>query len=224
MSVLTKYFDKVYCINLKRRQDRWKKCLIEFKKNNLDDIERYQAVDGKLFDWSTVTYDENLLSGELGILETHRNILTEAIENGYSSIVIFEDDVYFTPEIANLEEYINSVPDDWDMIYFGGNHTYSENHEMVNEKIMKLHNTFALEGIIIKNTMFYEILEITKERDKTIDTYYADLQKIRNIYGFQPNITLQKMDYSDIQNKKVDYFNNYNRINNQKYATKNNFN
>ncbi len=224
MSVLTKYFDRVYCMNLKRRQDRWKDSVLEFKKHNLDDVNRFEAIDGKLYDWSTVNYNENLLSGELGFIETQINIISEAIKNNYSSIVIFEDDVYFTSEIANLEEYINSVPNDWDMIYFGGNHTYGDQPEQINDKVIKLHNTFSTEGIIIKNTLFDVLLEITKDREKSMDSYYADLQKKYNVYGFYPNITLQKMGYSDIQNKKVDYFNNYNRINNEKYATKNNFN
>jgi len=224
MSVLTKYFDKAFCVNLKRRPDRWKNSLKEFAKHNLDDIERYQAIDGKLYDWSTTTYNENLLKGELGIMETHINIITEAIEKGYSSVVIFEDDVYFMPEIANLEEYINSVPSDWDMIYFGGNHTYGGIPDQVNEKIMRLHNTFALEGVVIRDTLFNKILELATKREKPIDGYYADLQKTNNIYGFFPNMTVQKIDYSDIQNKKVDYFNNHNRINNNTHATKNIFN
>lgn len=221
--ILTEYFDKIYCINLKRRQDRWKKCLKEFQKNNLEGVERYQAVDGKLYDWSSTKYNPELLKGELGILESHINIITEAVEKGYSSILILEDDVYFTPEIAKLEEYLSEVPSDWDMIHLGGNHTYGNVPEMVTEKIMRLHNTFATEAVIIKNTLFQKILDITKDRQHQIDAYYAMLQKTENIYGVYPNITLQKIDYSDIQNKVVDYFNNKELINKQTNATKNPF-
>lgn len=221
--ILTEKFDKIYCINLKRRQDRWKKCLKEFKKNNLEGIERYQAIDGKLYDWSSTKYNPDLLKGELGILETHINIIKEAVENGYSTIMILEDDVYFTPEIAKLEEYLSDVPSDWDMIHLGGNHTYGNVPEMVTDKIMKLHNTFATEAVIIKSTIFQKILDITEKREHQIDAYYAMLQKTDNFYGCYPNITLQKIDYSDIQNKVVDYFNNKELINKQTHATKNTF-
>lgn len=224
MSALINNFDKVYCINLKRRQDRWKKCLVEFKKNNLVGIERYQAIDGKLYDWSTTTYDPKLLKGELGILETHINIITEAVEKGYESVVMLEDDVYFTPEIAKLEEYLNDVPSDWDMIYLGGNHTYGLIPEMVTDKIMKLHNTFATEAVIIRKSLFQKILDITQPREHQIDWYYSNLQKSNNVYGCYPNITLQKIDYSDIQNKVVDYFNNDGLNNKNLHATKNIFN
>lgn len=221
--ILTEHFDKIYCINLKRRQDRWKKCLLEFKKNNLEGIERYQAIDGKLYNWSSTKYNPDLLKGELGILETHIIIITEALEKGYSSVLLLEDDVYFTPEIAKLDEYLNDVPSDWDMIHLGGNHTYGMIPEMVTDKIMRLNNTFATEGVIIRNTIFQTILDITKDREHQIDTYYAKLQKTHNFYGCYPNITLQKIDYSDIQNKVVDYFNNKEILNKQTNATKNSF-
>ena len=35
---MKKYFDKIYCINLDSRPDRWKECLEEFKKIGIDDI------------------------------------------------------------------------------------------------------------------------------------------------------------------------------------------
>jgi GR25 family glycosyltransferase involved in LPS biosynthesis len=221
--ILTDKFDKIYCINLKRRQDRWKKCLKEFKKNDLEGIERYQAIDGKLYNWSSTKYNPSLLKGELGVLETHINIISEAVVKGYSSIMILEDDVYFTPEIAKLDEYLSDVPSDWDMIHLGGNHTYGPVPEMITDKIMRLENTFATEGVIIRNTIFQTILDMTKDRERQIDGYYAILQKTHNFYGCYPNITLQKIDYSDIQNKVVDYFNNKGLINKQTNATKNSF-
>ena len=45
--VLTDYFDKVYCINLDRRLDRWIKVSEIFKKNRFTNIERFPAIDGK---------------------------------------------------------------------------------------------------------------------------------------------------------------------------------
>ena len=43
---MKKYFDKIYCINLDSRPDRWKECLEEFKKIGIDDIvERFPAAE-----------------------------------------------------------------------------------------------------------------------------------------------------------------------------------
>ena len=39
---LTNYFDKVYCINLDDRKDRWEECVDEFNKiDALNDVERF---------------------------------------------------------------------------------------------------------------------------------------------------------------------------------------
>ena len=46
MKTLNLYFDKIYCINLDRRDDRWEECIVEFNKHNLI-VERYKAFDGK---------------------------------------------------------------------------------------------------------------------------------------------------------------------------------
>ena len=107
MSILSKYFDKVYCVNLNRRPDRWEKVQSEFAKFGFDEVERYEAIDGKDFDWSNIKYNPSLLVGELGLVETNINIIKEAIEKKYKSVLIFEDDVYFTDEINKLDEYIN---------------------------------------------------------------------------------------------------------------------
>ena len=115
---LKNYFDKIYCINLDRREDRWDETLVELNKWGLSDyISRYSAVDG-----NTLNNDTTINNGELGILNTHINIISEAKENDYKNILILEDDIEFTEEIKNLDEYMSLVPSDWDMIYFGGNH------------------------------------------------------------------------------------------------------
>ena len=56
-----------------------------------------------------------------------------------------------------------------------------------------------------KDTLFDVILEVTKRRMKQIDAYYADLQKGYNAYSFTPNMALQYEDFSDIQNRNVNY-------------------
>jgi len=65
---LDKYFDKIYCINLDRRKDRWKETEKELKKwGLLDQVERYSAVDG-----TSLENPYSINNGELGILTTQR--------------------------------------------------------------------------------------------------------------------------------------------------------
>jgi len=207
MSILKTYFDKVYCINLERRPDRWDKVNIEFNRVGFDDVIKFKAIDGKKLDTSKFKHNPNLLLGELGVMETHINIITEAKENKYSSVLILEDDVLFTDEINGLKDYMESVPDNWDMIYFGGNHIYGRPPIKVNDNIIKLNKTVALQCVAIRATVYDRILDLVKNRNKQIDGYYADLHPVINAYGFTPNMAVQTIDYSDIQNKVVNYTN-----------------
>ena len=43
---LNQYFDKIYCVNLDRRPDKWAEAVEEFKKNNME-VERFAAIDGQ---------------------------------------------------------------------------------------------------------------------------------------------------------------------------------
>jgi GR25 family glycosyltransferase involved in LPS biosynthesis len=205
MSVFDRYFDKVYCINLDKRSDRWGKVSKIFVDNNIDGVERYSAVDGNSLNVDNITYNKSLLKGELGILETHIKLIKEAKEQKLKSILIMEDDVYFTKEIEKFDDYMSHVPNNWDMLFVGGNHLYGETPIKINEKIMKLNNTVAIHCLGVKDTLFDVILEVTKRRMKQIDAYYADLQKGYNAYSFTPNMALQYEDFSDIQNRNVNY-------------------
>ena len=53
MNPINNYFNKIYCVNLDRRQERWKEASDEFKKFSLD-VERFSAVDGSKLDLSNI--------------------------------------------------------------------------------------------------------------------------------------------------------------------------
>ncbi|TXG84560.1 MAG: glycosyltransferase family 25 protein [Spirochaetes bacterium] len=199
----TKHFERVYVINLDRRPDRYESFKQELAKHNIVDVERFSAVDGT----TILANNIPLLAGEIGVLESHLAIIKKCKEDGIKNVLILEDDVYFTPEVNNLDEYLNSVPNDWDFIYFGGNHVYGTPPELVNEKIIKLNFTVALQCVAINHTMFDIIEAILPKMRKQVDAYYADLHKTFNAYGFYPNMAKQTAGFSDIQNRNVDYTN-----------------
>lgn len=147
----------------------------------------------------------HLMSGELGILETHFNLIKKCKEDKLNNVLIMEDDVFFTNEFKNLENYMSKVPNDWDFILFGGNHVYGKPPIKINDKVLKLNHTVALHCVVIKNTMFDVILNILNKKTKQVDAHYADLQKGYNTYCFYPNLAKQSVGFSDIQNKVVDY-------------------
>lgn len=203
-SVLLEYFDKIYCVNLERRVDRWEKVKLEFDRFNLKP-ERYLAVDGINYDWSKVNVNPTLLKGELGLVETHINIIQDAKLNDYRRILIFEDDVIFSEEFRNVENYLEKVPHDWDMLYLSGNHRNGKPPKKINDKVLDLNHTLTTHCIAINQSIYDDILNLITVRDKQIDVYYSEIQKKFNVYGFYPNIIFQDYGFSDIQDKNVNY-------------------
>jgi len=200
---LSKYFDKVYVINLDRRPDRYEAFKKEIAKYGIENVERFSAIDGTTIMGNNIP----LLAGEIGVLESHLEIIKKCKEDGLKNVLILEDDVYFSNEILKLDEYMNNVPSDWDFIYFGGNHVYGQPPKYINDKIVKLNFTVALQCVAINSSMFEIIEAILPKRKKQVDAYYAELHNRFNAYCFYPNMAKQTAGYSDIQNRNVDYSN-----------------
>ena len=200
---LKKHFDKIYVINLDRRPDRFETFKKELSKYDINDVEKFSAIDGSKIE----IINSPILSGELGVLESHLEIIRKCKEENIKNVLILEDDVYFTDEVLNLDDYMSKVPSDWDFIYFGGNHVYGQKPQLINDKIIKLNFTVALQCVAINSSMFEIIEMVLSKKQKQVDGYYADLHNRFNAYGFYPNMAKQKAGFSDIQNRNVDYSN-----------------
>lgn len=200
---LSKYFDKKFCINLDRRPDRWDIVSDEFNKWGIKDVERVSAVDGK-----TVEQKKGLLPGELGILMTHIDLIKRCKKDGYDTVLIMEDDVYFTDELQNIDSYMNAVPNDWEILFLGGNHVYAKPPFMpikINDKILKVQHTVALHCVAIKSSIFDVLIAVLSTMNKQVDGLYCNVEKCFSSYCVYPNIALQTENFSDIQNRIANY-------------------
>lgn len=195
-----KYFNDIFCINLDHRPNRWEEVQKEFNKFNLTGVTRFSAVDGK-----GLPKPHALLDGELGILESNLKLVRHAKKNNLPSFLMLEDDVVFGDEVNNLDKYMDNIPDDWDMIYFGGNHRYSHPPKEINETTLKLHYTVAIHCVAIKSTVYDVIESILSKKLKQVDNYYTLVQQSFNVYCTKPSIAFQKEGFSDIQNRVVNY-------------------
>jgi glycosyl transferase, family 25 len=202
---LTEFFDKTFCVNLERRSDRWDECLTEFNKHEITNVERFIAVDGLALPQTTSGF---VTPSRLALVLTNVNILEKAIQENYNSILILEDDIEFTDEINNISEYFKFLPEDWDMLYFGGNHNGHvgvKSPEIINQRVCKLHHTFSTHCVAINKKAFQRVLDRINKRDNALDVIYVDLQKELNVYSFYPMIATQRVSFSDIENKVTDY-------------------
>lgn len=111
------------CISLERRQDRWNKfCL------NAPDqlyVQRFKAVDGMTSNVPKWWKDSR---GAWGCFQSHLLLLKEVAEIARTDglihdLMVLEDDAVFCDNFhAKFTEFMREVPDDWGVLYLGGQH------------------------------------------------------------------------------------------------------
>jgi GR25 family glycosyltransferase involved in LPS biosynthesis len=199
-----KTFTKVYCLNLDRREDRWSNTVEELDKWGLRNyVTRVAAVDGRTLPVNMY----GLRSGDAGLLETHLQLVIDAKKNNYKSILIIEDDIEFTDEVNNIELYVKELPDNWDMIWFGGNNNMHGDHtaHFISNKIIKCKITYTTHCVAINHTVFEKVIEVLTNSQKPVDVSYVEIQNLYNCYAFYPSIAIQRPGFSDILNSHQDY-------------------
>jgi GR25 family glycosyltransferase involved in LPS biosynthesis len=211
---INEYFDKIYCINLDRRVDRWEEnCLPQFEKIGLD-VERFSAVDGKELNLP----QGSVYSAELAGSYSHLNALKKAKEDKVKKLLLLEDDVFFKENVNELfESLIERVPNDWDYLFFGGNHVGG--YLPITDGVVKINRSYAIHACGIKESS-YDImiqhlenkinkvmsdLTITHKPSVAADYFLGDLHRVLNTYCFLPHLAWQKDGHSDIQGAYMDY-------------------
>lgn len=215
------YFSTIYCINLDRRPERYTQSIEEFKKINAD-VQRVSGIDGNI-----VNPPSGINPAAFGLVLTHLNLIEKAITYKYDSILIFEDDVIFINNFNEIfNERIKLLPENWDLLYIGGNHILhvngfdlitgdknfkvtKENYKTLNYELSKSPCTYCTHAIAISSRIYDRILNKIKQSPTSpIDNIYYQIQMEGcNAYTFLPSLVLQRAGYSDIENQYVDYTN-----------------
>lgn len=202
--MLNDYFDCIYVINLKRRPDRLNHIQKEFDKINAS-YRLIDAVDGKLVPVNPGVGNGWNHAGVTGCAYSHRKVYIDALENNYSKILVVEDDNVFDTNFNKLfSTFIRQIPEDWDMLYFGGNHQVK--NKAINVNVEKISHTYTTNcyGIKVKHLplLLTHLPENTVDLQKPIDVLLTGIQQNFNCYAFKPKICWQLEDFSDIENKQ----------------------
>jgi GR25 family glycosyltransferase involved in LPS biosynthesis len=195
--LLNQLFPHKICINLDRRPDRWQRMQTEFARHGVEGVRRLPAVDG-----STVQLPATWkhTAGAYGCLLSHVAVVQQARELGHESVLIFEDDAVLDPEFEiKFASFMEQVPSDWDMLYFGALHTDEPVKFRENVfRISKANSTFAY---ALKHTVFEAFLELNRAAEHVLDVNAYALQQRFNCYCFLPNLAWVQIEYSDVQNR-----------------------
>jgi len=211
------YFDKIFCINLDERKDRWDSCLEKFSKWNIKtEVTRFSAVK----------YESNRLSNKycakLGCSLSHLGVAKQAKEMGLNNYLAFEDDFIFRfdgDELKNkFSNVINDLPEYWDGLYLGGtlDDTYgSFPIAPFSENLYRLNTAHAMHAVAYNKNLIErlasELDSMKNPEDWVLENEVTDVfmckKVIRsfNIFISNPLLSLQEPSFSNIEGVRYDY-------------------
>ena len=198
--MINDYFDRVVCINLDRRPDRWAQCVELFTKHDLT-VERVAAVDGR--DLADTPY---LKRGMLGCAMSHRNICEQMLASSSKRMLVLEDDVDFVPDLQEVFACAVSsgdIPLTWDLLYLGGHHLQAP--QSINARIARMLKTTTSSQYGITRDMAARLLKGLKVLNEPLDITMAQLQSVSAAFTFHPPLAWQRPGLSDIEGRYVDY-------------------
>ncbi len=197
--------DKIFYINLNKREDRKEHIINMFKECGVDDslVERFPAI-------------EDITNGALGCTKSHICVLDIAKTRGYEYILIVEDDIYITDRNKfkeNIEKIFESNVN-FDIIKISGNVLNSKPTTV--EFLDKVIDSQTTSGYIVNckyidklRHNYIEAMEsmirFGRRHENCIDINWKKLQKNDNWFIFNPKLGFQMDGYSDIEKKNVKY-------------------
>ena len=197
-----KNFDKIYCINMDSRKDRWNQAKEEFEKNGIE-VERVSAVEGAKLN---IEFPPEMKEGAVGCSLSHLYVMKMAKQLGLDNYLVLEDDVKFIDNFSEIfPQIITQVPDDWDMLYLGGQHIHGRNIQEVTSNIYKCEYTLTTHSFAIRNTVYDLFIDKLIDITKPCDVHFAEEHKNINAYVCIPHLTWQREGYSDVEGQNVNY-------------------
>lgn len=222
MKTLNDFFTKIYVINLDRRPDRYQQCQIEFNKIGVK-VERASAMDGKLIPDSTGWGPREKAC--YAVTTKHIELISDSLSKNYSNILILEDDVAFINNFNDIfYERIKFLPEDWDLLFIGGNHILhvngfdlltgdknfkvtKQNYKTLNYELSKSPCTYCTHAIAINSRFYKNVIDKMKQfpSDPTDNLYYQLQMEGCKAFTFLPSLVIQKAGFSDVENIYVNY-------------------
>lgn len=177
------YFDRLYCVSLREREDRRQSALKEFSKVGLADRVEFELGEHHPY---------NI---EQGVYESHMICLRKGLEAGAKNIVVFEDDVEFDrfdPErLKSCTEFLRQHPE-WKVLLLGA--LIRSSRKTTNQCVQKvcyqsLTHAYAL------NRHYAETLAYEPWQGIVNDTLFRPLTD--DVYAIYPMCAFQKYFTSD---------------------------
>jgi GR25 family glycosyltransferase involved in LPS biosynthesis len=220
---LEEYFDKIFVINLARRQDRREGVDFILRGNDVNDYCLFAGYD-------------NAIEHHAGCTRSHRMLIKDIANSDWERVLILEDDIDFIsldvlkgggyiPEQANWKTWcsvpkstlqerfsymLGFVPQGWDVLYLGGGYA-GPPIKRINKHVIRCGRMMTTSSYGITRE-FAKVF--TEKVDKAlpdidslgpIDCIFSGLAHEHNFYIFQPRLFYQRESPSDITGQTHSY-------------------
>jgi glycosyl transferase family 25 len=190
------FFDKIYCLNLDRRTDRWEDAKKEFKSIGiLEHVERFSAIEKN--------------PGWEGCRDSHIAIIEDAKLNKYKNVLVLEDDVKFINNVSkSLHKSIEELKKyKWYLFYLGATLPPKGVHPVkISDSLYQLGSALTTHAICYNSNVYDIFLDLVKDSmDSPVDVFLNKIISNHPSLICNPIVATQRESYSDIENKVTSY-------------------
>ena len=212
------YFDRIFCINLDSRPDRWELAKSEFEKIGiLERVERVTAITTDELQYDPrprKNRSSSDLLGQFACASSHNKCTKLAIKYNAKNYLTFEDDFFFNGyDSEYLADCISELPSDWRLFLLGHARWNQKRCKSYSENLYKMNGFGLAHAYAINGHMFTEMdskFEKKVIRGKTNrarwfkrnEWFLNDATKYQ--YGVKKIFAFQRDGFSDVSsiNKK----------------------
>jgi len=201
--------DRIYCINLDTRPDRWRLFEQQPGRKSLGNINRISGRTSDSFT-SYMKYRSEVKSGELGCTTSHLNILKQIKKFKLNNTIVFEDDAIINPGIkTTIREILSKIHNNYNICYLGGNYVTDMQSSMVTQYdgYMSCKDILSTVGYILNIRCVDQLIRLIRRNmfQKPVDEIYREFQHNNTCYIATPRLVHQQPGYSDICKGYRDY-------------------
>jgi GR25 family glycosyltransferase involved in LPS biosynthesis len=208
MNSLNEIYEKIVCISLKEREDKYNFMLNQFKKYNIN-AEFYRPIIygyankflKALLSSKIGNFNKNL-PNELGAFQSHYHVIKTALLEGVKNLFVFEDDCLFHKKWDDLlPSYLDLIPNDADgiLLYSFQYDLYPQNIR-INKRWTKGYKSWSLIAYGMNRKAMQKYIEILDSYPKIADSVtYEMMENGFNFYIASPPLIIPSAHSSNIR-------------------------
>lgn len=189
----TKFFSNIYLLNLPERKDRLVASALELG---------CMGIEATVF--PAIKCD----NGQEGVYLSLMKIFRHAVDNLYSSVLIFEDDFERCTGVPDfnqtMEKAVRQLPEYWHMLFLGANLPVPELVTQYSANLLRTKRALGLHAVAYSHECMQMILCLP--RQLPVDLQIANfIHPLGHSYVTYPLLCSQRVGYSDIEKRVTNY-------------------